>query len=144
MSTLLVNEVKSQAFAQVLGAAPEVVERAILQHETVGETSLEQVTAKLAGLLGVSKGDALAVLGISRSRKSRNPTMNVALLDRAYSALELYARVASLLGSQRAQDWFRTPKAALEENRPVELLETRVGLAKLSSLVTALEDGAFV
>lgn len=144
MSTSLFRDMRFEAFDRVLGVTPDAVERAVLHNDTVGERSLDTVLANLAGLLGVGKGEALGVLGVSRARKSRNPTMNVALLDRAYSALDLYARVASLIGTEDAPGWFRTPKEALDGARPVDLLETRVGLAKLTGIVTALEDGAFL
>jgi len=144
MSTVLFKDTRLEAFERVLGTTPDAVERAVLHNETVGERSLDAVLENLSGLLGVSKGEALGVLGVSRARKSRNPTMNVTLLDRAYSALDVYARVASLIGAEHAPAWFRTPKEALEGARPVDLLETRVGLAKLTSVVTALEDGAFL
>jgi uncharacterized protein (DUF2384 family) len=102
------------------------------------------VLDNLSKLLGIGKGEALRVLGVSRARKSRNPTMNAALLDRAYSALDLYARVATLIGVEHTPVWFRGPKEALDGARPLDLLETRVGLAKLAGMVTALEDGAFL
>lgn len=144
MSTTVLKNTRLEAFNQVLGTTPEAVERAVLQHETVGETSLDAVLVNLGGLLGVGKGDVLGVLGVSRARKSRNPIMNVALLDRAYSALDLYARVASLIGTEPTPGWFRTRKEALSGARPVDLLATRVGVARLTGMIAALEDGAFL
>ncbi len=144
MATNPFHETRVRAFEYVLGAAPEAVERAVIQRELVGEPSLEAVLANLAELLGVGKLEALRILGISRSRKSRNPKMDVELLDRAYGALDLYARVASLLGAEQAPSWFKMPKRALEGARPIDLLETRVGLAKLAGVITALEDGAYL
>ena len=143
MSTTLLKDTRLEAFNQVLGTTPEAVERAVLQHETVGETSLDAVLVNLGRLLGVGKGDVLGVLGVSRARKSRNPTMNVALLDRAYSALDLYARVVTLIGTEPTSAWFRTPKEALGGARPVDLLATRVGVGRLTGMIAALEDGAF-
>jgi uncharacterized protein (DUF2384 family) len=144
MAITLLQETRQQTFNRVLGATPEAVESAVLHRELVGEASLEAVLANLADLLGVNKLEALRVLGVSRSRKSRNPKMDVGLLDRAYSALDVYARVASLIGGEHAPQWFKTPKRALDGARPIDLLETRVGLAKLTEMVTALEDGAYL
>lgn len=138
------NEVKRQAFDRVLGATPEAVERAVLRNEAVGERSLDKVAGDLSALLTVSRGEALGVLGVSRARERRNPKMDAARLDRLYSALDLYARVASLIGEEPTPGWFRTPKAALGGARPLDLLETRVGLAMLSRTLSALEDGAFL
>ena len=144
MSTSVLEETRLQVFGHVLSASPETVEKAVLAHKTVGETSLDAVLGNLASLLGVGKLEALRVLGVSRSRKSRNPDMDVELLDRAYSALDAYARVASSVGREQAAGWFRTSKKALGGTRPIDLLETRVGLRKLTSMVTALEDGSYL
>ena len=145
MSTVLFNDTKLEAFDRVLGVTPDAVEQAVLRNQTVGERSLDAVLGNLSKLLGVSKGETLGVLGVSRARKSRNPTMNAALLDRAYSALDVYARVASLIGAEHTPGWFRAPQRGVGRGgRPVDLLETRVGLAKLTGMVTALEDGAFL
>lgn len=131
-------------FEQVLDTTPNEVAEAVLRQTVVGESSLEQVLTRLASLLGISKSEALAVLGISRSRKSKNPDMSVELLDRTYSALTLFARVASVLGQDGAQAWFGNPKAALDGTRPIDLLATRVGVSKLQNMLTALEDGTFL
>lgn len=144
MSTSILKETRLQVFGRVLSVNPEAVESAVLAHKLVGETSLDAVLGNLATLLGVGKLEALRVLGVSRSRKSRNPNMDVDLLDRAYSALDAYARVASLISREQAGEWFRTPKEALDGATPIDLLETRVGLRKLTSMVTALEDGSYL
>ena len=138
------TQTRDDLFEQVLDAAPAEVADAVLQQTLVGEPSLDQVLARLAALLGVSKAEALSVLGISRSRKSKNPAMNVELLDRTYSALTLFARVASILGYEGAKAWFSSPKAALDGATPVDLLATRVGVGKLQDMLTALEDGTFL
>lgn len=137
-------QTREDLFEQVLNAAPDDVADAVLRQTIIGESSVEQVLARLADLLGVNKTEALAVLGISRSRKSKNPAMNVELLDRTYSALTLFARVASVLGQEGARTWFASPKVGLDGAKPVELLSTRVGVGKLQAMLTALEDGTFL
>ena len=137
-------QTRNDLFEQVLNAAPDDVADAVLHQTIVGEPSVERVLARLADLLGVSKTETLTVLGISRSRKSKNPAMNVELLDRTYSTLMLFARVASILGQEGARAWFASPKASLDGAKPVELLATRVGISKLQAMLTALEDGTFL
>ena len=114
-------------FERVLDSTPNRVADAVLNQTIVGEPSVDQVLERLAALLGVSKAEALEILGISRSRKSKNPDMNVDLLDRTYSALTLFARVASVLGQDGARRWFTSPKVALDGAKPLTLLTTRVG-----------------
>jgi uncharacterized protein (DUF2384 family) len=144
MATLVLHEAKREAFTQVLGVTPDRVENAVLHNQLVGEPSLDAVLENFAKLLEVGKLEALGVLGVSRSRKSRNPMMNVELLDRVYSALDIYARIATLIGTKHAPEWFQTPKQALDGARPIDLLATRIGLHKLTNMVTALEDGSYL
>ncbi len=144
MAQIPFAQTRDALFAQVLSTTPEGVADAVLNQTTVGEPSVDRVLARLADLLGVSKTEALGVLGISRSRKSKNPAMNVELLDRTHSALTLFARVASVLGQAGAEAWFVSPKVALDGARPIDLLATRVGVGKLQNMLTALEDGTFL
>ena len=137
-------QTRADIFARVLEASPARVADAVLDRATVGEASVGRVQERLAELLGISKTEALGILGISRSRKSKNPAMNVELLDRTYSALTLFARVASVLGQEGAREWFAGPKAALDGAKPVDLLATRVGIDRLRDMLTALEDGTFL
>ena len=142
--TTPVGSIRSEAFETVLGASPSSVEVAILNQELTGETSLGEVVNRLSSLLGISQQQALGILGVSRSRKSRNPKMSVELLDRTYSALSMFSRVAGILRNEAARSWFATPKEALDGATPLSLLETRVGLAKLQNMLSALEDGAYL
>jgi len=144
MSQSSLSQARDTLFEQVLNADSSSVADAVLNRTTVGEPSVDEVLTRLAELLGVGKTEALSILGISRSRKSKNPAMNVELLDRTYSALTLFARVASVLGQEGARAWFVTPKKALDGATPLALLATRVGIGKLQNMLTALEDGTFL
>ena len=139
-----VTEVRKETFEQVIGVPPSVAEAAILNRDTAGETSLDEVLERLSHLLGIKKLEALRVLGISRSRKSKNPNMNVDLLDRTFVTLDVFSRVSRILGTDAAKHWFQTPKQALDGAIPLVLLETRVGVSKLQDMITALEDGAYL
>ena len=138
------SQARDDLFKQVLDADANRVADAVLRQTTVGESSVDQVLTRLAELLGIRKAEALGILGISRSRKSKNPAMNVELLDRTYSALTLFARVANVLGQEGARSWFSTSKVALDDATPVDLLASRVGVTKLQEMLTALEDGTFL
>lgn len=138
------GQARDTFFEQVLNTDSDSVADAVLNQTTVGERSVDEVLTRLAELLGVGKTEALGILGISRSRKSKNPAMNVELLDRTYSALTLFARVTSVLGQEGARAWFVTPKKSLGGATPLNLLATRVGVGKLQDRLTALEDGTFL
>ena len=136
--------VEDHLFERVLGESTRTVEDAVLAHELVGEASLRAVVERLADLLGIGTGETLELLGVSRTKLSRNPTMSVDLLDQAGSILKTFARVASLRGPEAATRWFSRPNVHTGNQPPLGLLATRLGRERLHDYVTALEDGAFL
>lgn len=143
MATNVVG-LEARAYQDVLGAKAAAVERAVIAKEITGEEDLNQVVARMCRLLGASKGDVYALLGVTSSRVSRNARMDVDVLDRAGSALKVYARVAAVLGGERASAWFGRSNPHLGGSRPIELLRSGLGRSRLMSLVTSLEDGSFL
>ena len=143
MATRLAK-LEDSVFDQVLGEHARTVEDAVIANELVGETSLNTVTERLADLLQVSKGDVIKVLGVSRTKVSRNPTMDVQILDRAGSALKLYARLSAMVGPDSAARWLGKTNKHLGGRRPIDLISTHLGSERVDELVTALEDGAFL
>lgn len=136
--------VEERVFHDVLGASLRSVEDAVIAGELVGEPSLSRVVERLAALLGVAKGDVLRILDVSRTKVSRNPSMDVDILDRAGSALKLYGRVAAMIGHDGASRWLGRPHAQLGGRRPVDLMASHLGERRVDDLITALEDGTFL
>ncbi|HZJ09649.1 MAG TPA: antitoxin Xre/MbcA/ParS toxin-binding domain-containing protein [Trueperaceae bacterium] len=132
-------------FQDVLGARTRAVEKAVIDRQTTGEKSLTVVVERMAELFDTTKRDTYLVLGITSSKVSRRPEMDVEILDRAGAALKLYARVSSMSGGNAsASEWFGRPNLHLDGRRPLDLLSSSLGRQRLSSMVTALEDGAFL
>jgi uncharacterized protein (DUF2384 family) len=86
----------------------------------------------------------VSLLGISPSQETTNMIVTVEFLDRAYTTIEMFARVINVLGEGSARKWFQEPKKVLGGAHPFDLLQTRVGLDRLKKVLTALEDGAFL
>lgn len=139
-----IRGIEHRLFEAVLGADPTAIEEAVIADDTVGESSLDRVAERLVELFAATKGDVLRVLGVSRTKVSRNPVMDVEILDRAGNALKLYARVAAMVGSERAAAWLNKPNRQLSDRRPIDLLATHLGGARVEELVTSLEDGAYL
>jgi len=137
-------KLEDHVFDQVLGEHARTVEDAVIANEVVGEASLNAVAERLADLFQVSKGDVIKVLGVSRTKISRNPSMDVEILDRAGSALKLYSRLAAMVGPDSAARWLSKPNKHLGGRRPIDLMSTHLGGERVDELVTALEDGAFL
>lgn len=135
---------ENSMFQQILGESSRTVEDAVIAQEIVGESSLDLVAGRLAELLGVTKGEVFRLLGVSRTKVSRNPRMDVQILDRAGSTLKILARLSSMVGEESAVRWLSKPNPHLSSMRPLELLGTRLGYDRVEDLVTALEDGVFL
>lgn len=138
------GRVEDLVFEQVLGQRPRAVEDAVIADQLIGETSLNVVTERLAALFQTSKGDTLKILGVSRTKSSRNPTMDVEILDRAGSALKLYARLAAMVGPESAARWLNKANRHLDGKRPIDLMTTHLGEERVEDLVTAHEDGTYL
>lgn len=120
-------------FQQVLGESTRAVEDAVIAGELIGETSLDRIAQRLAEHLGVS-----------RTKMSRNPELDVEILDRIGIALKLYARIAAMVGPEGASRWLDEANRHLGGMRPLDLMTTHLGHARALDLVTALEDGSFL
>lgn len=138
------GRVEDSVFEQVLGEPMRAVEDAVIAGKHVGDTSLDRVAQRLGALLGANKGDTLKVLGVSRTKLSRKPEMNVQTLDRAGSALKLYARIAAMVGPETASRWLNDTNRQLDGRRPIDLMTTHLGHERVEEAVTALEDGTFL
>jgi uncharacterized protein (DUF2384 family) len=141
---LPVSHSRESLTAQVFNSSISQVEQAILHDQPLTATTLSELTADLALVFAIGKSQALVLLGVSASRKTRNATLSADILDRALMAVDCFARVARILGPAAAQAWFATPKRALDGARPLDLLPTRLGLSRLHEMLTALEDGAYL
>lgn len=135
---------EDSVFLQVLGESRRAVEDAVIGGELIGETSLDRVAKRLAELLGTNRGQTLKLVGVSRTKMSRNPKMDVEILDRIGSALKLYARIAAMVGPDGASRWLNGANRQLGGNRPVDLMATHLGHERVEEVVTALEDGTFL
>lgn len=142
--TMPVARVSEALFQNVLGADAHAVEKAVLDHQTIGEPDITKVVTRMAELFDTTKGDTYNLLGITSSRVSRSSNMNVEVLDRAGSAIKLFARVAAMIGEESAADWFKSKNGHLNDKRPLDLLNSSLGRQRLASMITALEDGSFL
>jgi len=138
------GRVEDRVFLQVLGESTRAVEDAVIGGELIGETSLDRVAKRLAELLGTNRGETLKLFGVSRTKMSRNPKMDVEILDRIGSALKLYARIAAMVGPDDASRWLNGANRHLGDKRPIDLMATHLGHERVEEVVTALEDGTFL
>jgi hypothetical protein len=82
------------------------LEQVILERVLIDAPPLDEIIYKLAERLGINKVEAVGLLGISSAQEISKATLTVEILDRADVTIEMFARVAKILGEVRARLWF--------------------------------------
>lgn len=140
----MTSSIRDTIVERIFNLSAKELEAIILEKTVIDQPPLDEIIYKLAKLLGINNVEAIGLLGISSAEEISDWTVTIDVLDRAYATIEVFARVANILGEARARRWFQESKKVLEDARPFDLLQTRVGLDKLRQVLTALEDGAFL
>lgn len=109
--------------------------------ERVGARRLRE---QVAELLGCRLTEASELLGASISRFRRNDRLSQDLLDRAYAVVDVYVRVASVLGPRGAAAWLGQPNPVFDGAAPRQLMKTFYGCRLVHDLVDALLAGSYV
>jgi uncharacterized protein (DUF2384 family) len=141
---IMTSKTRDNIIQSIFNLSAKELEAIILEKTVIDQPPLDEILNKLAELLGIDKAETVVLLGIGSAEEISKMTVTVDVLDRAYTTIEMFARVANILGETRARRWFQEPKKVLEGARPLDFLQTRVGLDKLRQVLTALEDGAFL
>ena len=102
------------------------------------------IADRLAELLDVRKRDAARLMGVSESTISRRTGVGLDVLDRMLALSEVFADVAAVLGPEGARDWLTTPNAALDGGAPYQLMSTRAGERRVTDVIEALLNGAYL
>lgn len=114
----------------------------IYSHKIPDSVSSRKIVQNIAALLDVHLKDLISVFEISESTLSRQSVPSKNMIDRAYSLIGIFTRVAQVLSPQGARHWMTTPNPALDGARPYALLSTRYGEQKVENLIQALLNGA--
>lgn len=102
------------------------------------------VADRLAELLGLRKRDAARLMGVSESTISRRAGVGLDVLDRMLALSGVFADVAAVLGPEGARDWLTAPNAALDGGAPYQLMSTRAGERRVTDVIEALLNGAYL
>ena len=104
----------------------------------------------LDGLTVLERGQLLDALGMSvrtlqRYRESPGRPLSRERSDRVWSFAEILARAIEAFGSkEEAERWLDAPAFALGQRRPLDLLSTSAGTARVATLLTQIEYGVYV
>ena len=104
----------------------------------------------LASLTGTHAADDVArAMGVSvrtfqRIKSAPEKHVSLELSGRAWMFAEVLAKATQVLGSQaEAEAWLDRPAMALEQAKPLELMETLTGTEMVRTLLTRIEYGVY-
>ena len=96
----------------------------------------------------LQRDEILRVVGISERTLQRGQAKNKLLdsnaSDRTLRLAEVTDQAIDVLGSQRAAElWMSKPALALDQRRPIDLLQSSAGTDLVKSLLTRMDHGVY-
>lgn len=141
------SQARDEVFRYVTNVEADVARGLLLQQgqpEARTVATAKGVADRLSELLGIRKKDAARLMGVSESTISRRTKVGPDVLDRTLVVSEVFANVAAVLGPEGARSWFTTPNAALGGRAPYQLMATRAGERRVTEVIEALLNGAYL
>jgi putative toxin-antitoxin system antitoxin component (TIGR02293 family) len=96
-----------------------------------------------ADLIGLPKKVLAQKLGLSpRTLGSRKEILSPEESEKTLRTIEIFEQAVEVLGSESAaQDWMTSPAYGLENQTPIDLLDTDIGAAQVKGLLRAIKYG---
>ena len=96
-----------------------------------------------ADLVGLPKKVLAQKLGLSpRTLGSRKEILSPEESEKTLRTIEIFEQAVEVFGSESAaQDWMTSPAYGLENQTPVDLLDTDIGAAQIKGLLSAIKYG---
>lgn len=92
----------------------------------------------------LSKDKVCEVLGLSSGTISRRTKLNKDEADKLYRLARIFALAINVLeNKQQAIKWLNTPKAALDQKIPLDLMDTEIGSREVEKLLNRIEYGVY-
>lgn len=108
-----------------------------------------RVIDRLADAFGAPASEILWLIGLSRATGYRKKakgaqSLRAAQSDRAFRLARVFTLAQSVFeDDQNAREWFREPNRALGGDRPLDLLDTETGTARVMRVLNQLEHGVY-
>lgn len=118
-------------------------------HDLVTEGVTVLVARQMMATFDILQRDEiLRVVGISERTLQRGQAKNKLLdsnaSDRTLRLAEVTDQAIDVLGSQRAAElWMSKPALALDQRRPIDLLQSSAGTDLVKSLLTRMDHGVY-
>jgi putative toxin-antitoxin system antitoxin component (TIGR02293 family) len=100
---------------------------------------------KTARRIGLAQNELAQKLGLSpRTLASRKTKLNAEETEKTIRTKQIFDQAIKAFGSEEeARIWFTTPAYGLEDQKPIDLLDTDLGAAHVRSLLSAIEYGNY-
>jgi putative toxin-antitoxin system antitoxin component (TIGR02293 family) len=122
-----------------LKAATNILERISLIRSGIPARQFDSV----AVLVGLSKRELAEKLGLSpRTLSTRKNTLSPEESEKTLRTHELFNEAKEVFGSQtEAQAWMTSPAYGLNNQKPIDLLDTDLGAQQVKGLLSAIKYG---
>ena len=104
---------------------------------------------ELAKLYGTSKEEIQRLVGVSkataaRARAKRSQPLKPLVSDRVARLFRVYATARDVFGDdEKASGWFKDRNRALRGERPLDLLDTDIGVQQVLRILWRIEHGVY-
>jgi len=138
------ENLNDKILADITGLSYDEVDKLLTDDAGFGlEQNASNLVSGLGKLFNIRIKDTCRLLGISESRLSRNKQIDKTMLDKAEALIRIYSKVAGVLADDTAT-WFNTDNKALENKKPLDLLDTQYGQGKVENIIDALLHGSYL
>lgn len=130
--------------AEILGIEEPLSDMDLI--EAVRQGLPGEGVAILAGKLGISPGELGKYLHVSHKtlHRHKGEILNAKISDRLLSLTLIFSRGVEVFGSEdNAAAWFKSPVCSLGNSRPLDFLDTTVGISMIKTLLGRIEYGVY-
>ena len=122
-----------------------VISSAMVQISLIREGAPAETFAQTAKNIGLAKAELAKKLGLSpRTMASRRTRLTSEETEKTLRAKYLFEQAVGVFGSEEeARRWLTNPAYGLEDQRPIDLLDTEPGAMQVRDYLGAIECGNY-
>ena len=90
--------------------------------------------------------ELIAILPISQrqlERYSKSHKLNKEITSHLIQLIELFQKGHKLFGEEKYNKWIRTPNKILDNNQPLEIMDTSIGIEMIEDVLGRIEHGVY-
>lgn len=142
---------QSQRLLGGVGVFAVPITNRLAVHQAIVERGVPYASLQclITALPGLDEREVIKVLGISdrtlrRQRETPMKPMPAPLASKTWLFAETLAKASEVFGTQeKAEEWLNKPAMGLNDQRPIELLQTVQGTELVTDFLTRLDYGVY-